>query len=128
MAAPDVLDRLTSLGSLKPMVRPGVPGKAGEVVTDNGMWIIDAPFPPLLLDKDLAAAGITTGRDADGNWGVSALADELLRIPGIVEIGLFYGLNGVQAAALGKSGLAQKPVAAYFGMEDGSVQTKVAEQ
>ncbi|ROT41903.1 ribose 5-phosphate isomerase A [Sodiomyces alkalinus F11] len=127
MAAPDVVDRLTALGALQPTVRPGTPGKAGEVVTDNGMWIIDAPFPPLLLDKELASAGITTGRDAGGNWGVSALADELLRIPGIVEVGLFYGLDGAQAATLGKSGLAQKPVAAYFGMEDGSVQTKVVE-
>ncbi|OLN81211.1 Ribose-5-phosphate isomerase [Colletotrichum chlorophyti] len=120
MSAPDVLDRLTALGSVKPLVRPGAPGKAGEVVTDNGMWLIDAPFPKLLLPRDLADGA--QGRDASGAWEVSALARELLLIPGIVEIGIFHGLNGLQAAQAGKEGLAQKPVAAYFGMEDGSVK------
>ncbi|KAF6809172.1 ribose 5-phosphate isomerase a [Colletotrichum sojae] len=118
MSAPDVLDRLTDLGAVKPLVRPGAPGKAGEVVTDNGMWIIDAPFPKLLLPADSPV----DGRDASGAWEVSALAKELLQIPGIVEIGIFHGLNGAQAAQAGKVGLAQKPVAAYFGMEDGSVK------
>ncbi|OHF02225.1 ribose 5-phosphate isomerase A [Colletotrichum orchidophilum] len=119
MSAPDVLDRLTALGAVKPAVRPGAPGKAGEVVTDNGMWLIDAPFPQLLLPSDVTDGG---ARNASGAWEVSALAKELLLIPGIVEIGIFHGLNGVEAAAAGKVGLAQKPVAAYFGMEDGSVK------
>ncbi|KAF4774030.1 ribose 5-phosphate isomerase A [Colletotrichum scovillei] len=120
MSAPDVLDRLTALGAVKPAVRPGAPGKAGEVVTDNGMWLIDAPFPQLLLSSDVSDGG--SARNASGAWEVSALAKELLMIPGIVEIGIFHGLNGVEAAAAGKVGLAQKPVAAYFGMEDGSVK------
>ncbi|KAJ0384968.1 hypothetical protein COL922a_007315 [Colletotrichum nupharicola] len=119
MSAPDVLDRLTDLGSIKPIVRPGLPAKAGEAVTDNGMWIIDAPFPQLLLPSDVEAGA---SRNAAGAWEVSALAKELLLIPGIVEIGIFHGLNGLQAAQAGKFGLAQKPVAAYFGMEDGSVK------
>ncbi|WQF80456.1 Putative ribose 5-phosphate isomerase, type A, nagB/RpiA transferase [Colletotrichum destructivum] len=129
MSAPDVLDRLTALGSVKPLVRPGAPGKAGEVVTDNGMWLIDAPFPKLLLPQDLAGADPSSrqlGRDAAGAWEVSALARELLMIPGIVEIGIFHGLDGLQAARAGKEGLAQKPVAAYFGMEDGSVKVAAA--
>ncbi|KAH6663955.1 ribose 5-phosphate isomerase A [Plectosphaerella plurivora] len=123
LAAPDVLVRLVALGSTGPRVRPGTPGKAGEVVTDNGMWIIDAPFPPLLLSSEVEGS---TGRGADGSWGVAALAEELLRVPGIVEIGLFHGVNGIQAAAQGKVGLAQKPVAAYFGMADGSVKVSNA--
>ncbi|KAK1970979.1 ribose 5-phosphate isomerase A [Colletotrichum eremochloae] len=123
MSAPDVLDRLTALGAVKPLVRPGAPGKAGEVVTDNGMWLIDAPFPQLLLPQDLTdVSSQQLGRNAAGAWEVSALSKELLMIPGIVEIGIFHGVNGLQAAQAGKEGLAQKPVAAYFGMEDGSVK------
>ncbi|EFQ30671.1 ribose 5-phosphate isomerase A [Colletotrichum graminicola] len=127
MSAPDVLDRLTALGAVKPLVRPGAPGKAGEVVTDNGMWLIDAPFPQLLLPQDLTdASSQQLGRNSAGAWEVSALAKELLMIPGIVEIGIFHGINGLQAAQAGKEGLAQKPVAAYFGMEDGSVKVTVS--
>ncbi|CRK26096.1 hypothetical protein BN1708_004122 [Verticillium longisporum] len=118
MAAPDVLNQLVALGSTGPLVRPGVPGKAGEVVTDNGMWIIDAPFAPLKLLSEGAGAE----RAADGSWGVKALADEIVKIPGVVEVGIFFGLDGSEAAKVGKFGLAQKPVAAYFGMEDGSVK------
>ncbi|KAI9167250.1 Ribose-5-phosphate isomerase [Paramyrothecium foliicola] len=117
LAAPDVLSRLSAMGSPSAAVRAGLPSKAGECVTDNGMWIIDAPFSPLLLPKDLAS-GEADGTGKAGAWEVKTLADELLRIPGIVEIGLFYGLNGVQAANLGNGSQAQKPVAAYFGMAD----------
>jgi len=52
-------------------------------------------------------------------WAVEALADKLIKIPGVAEIGLFYGSNGLEVA----SG-AQKPVAAYFGMADGTVEIK----
>ncbi|KAG5950829.1 hypothetical protein E4U53_004327 [Claviceps sorghi] len=124
LAAPDVLRRLRAMGSPSPVIRSGVPSKAGECVTDNGMWIIDAPFPPLLLPKDLTSAPDANGRN--GSWEVQTLADELLRIPGIVEIGLFYGLNGSEAAGLGKELQAQKPVAAYFGMPDGQVHVQKA--
>ncbi|KAK0388751.1 hypothetical protein NLU13_4994 [Sarocladium strictum] len=116
LAAPDLLSRLRALGSPAPAVRSGLPSKAGECVTDNGMWIIDAPFPPLLLEKD------GEGNAAEGKWEVSRLASELLKLPGVAEIGLFHGVNGDQARAQGKSGQAQKPVAVYFGMQDGEVQ------
>lgn len=119
LAAPDILSRLRALGSDKPVIRSGLPSKAGECVTDNGMWIIDAPFPPLQLPED-GQAGHTGG---PGTWQVDDLANELLRIPGIVEIGLFYGFNGTNATG-SKVGLAQKPVAAYFGMEDGKVHVQ----
>ncbi|KAK4097692.1 ribose 5-phosphate isomerase [Parathielavia hyrcaniae] len=115
MAAPRVLDELLRMGAQKPRIRPGLPGKAGAIVTDNGMWIIDAPFAPLLLPKDIeTGSALVTGM-----WTVDALADALIKIPGVAEIGLFYGKNGLQVA----SG-AQKPVAAYFGLADGTVEVK----
>merc|ERR1712000_237536 len=107
-----------------PAVRSGLPSKAGECVTDNGMWIIDAPFPPLLLPSDLTPE--VDGLGKGGLWEVSKLAEELLRTPGIVEIGLFHGFNGTQAVGLGKEGQAQKPVAAYFGTVDGKVDVQRA--
>uniref|UniRef100_A0A0B7K9V0 Ribose-5-phosphate isomerase n=1 Tax=Bionectria ochroleuca TaxID=29856 RepID=A0A0B7K9V0_BIOOC len=61
-----------------------------------------------------------------GKWEVSRLAQELLKVPGIVEIGLFHGFNGNQAVSLGQVGQAQKPVAAYFGTADGSVDVQLA--
>ncbi|KAG5976815.1 hypothetical protein E4U55_007201 [Claviceps digitariae] len=126
LAAPDVLRRLRAMGSPSPVVRSGLPSKAGECVTDNGMWIIDAPFSPLLLPKDLASAQDGSSSGSGGSWEVQALADELIRIPGVVEIGLFYGFNGTEAAAMGRELQAQKPVAAYFGMPDGRVQVQNA--
>jgi ribose 5-phosphate isomerase A len=120
MAAPDVLVRLQALGSPNPLVRSGLASKAGECVTDNGLWSIDAPFPPLLLPKDGA------GDPAAGLWEVSKLAAELLAIPGIVEIGLFHGVNGDQAVGTTLEGKAQKPVAAYFGTAEGTVDVQRA--
>ncbi|KAK4142585.1 ribose 5-phosphate isomerase A-domain-containing protein [Dichotomopilus funicola] len=118
MAAPRVLDELRRMGALEPRIRPGVPGKAGAIVTDNGLWIVDAPFLPLLLSKDTESGAQNEDREK-GVWTVDALADRLIKIPGVAEIGLFYGSNGLQVA----SG-AQKPVAAYFGMADGSVEVR----
>lgn len=115
-----VLSELRSLGSHNPQARSGLPGKAGSVVTDNGNSLIDAPFPPLGLAKDLVGGG----EKADGRngvWTVDGLADRLVKIVGVVETGLFYGANGAQV----ESG-AQKPVAAYFGMADGSVEVRRA--
>lgn len=111
-----VLSELRKLGSVNPQARSGLPGKAGSVVTDNGNALIDAPFPPLGLAKDLK------GEDGkDGVWTVEGLADRLIKTVGVVETGLFYGVNGLQV----ESG-AQKPVAAYFGMADGSVEVRRA--
>ncbi|KAL6881480.1 ribose 5-phosphate isomerase A domain-containing protein [Trichoderma novae-zelandiae] len=124
LAAPDVLSRLKAMGSPSPAVRSGLPSKAGECVTDNGMWIIDAPFPPLLLPKDLTAEVKGTGES--GVWEIGKLAEELVKLPGVVEIGLFHGFNGVQSVSLGKEFQAQKPVAAYFGTPTGEVQVQTA--
>lgn len=86
------------------------------MVTDNGNSLIDAPFAPLAAAKELK------GQDGDnGIWTVDGLADKIIKIVGVVEVGLFAGANGFEV----KSG-AQKPVAAYFGMADGSVDTRKA--
>lgn len=121
MAAPRVLDELKKLGSLGPKIRPGTPGKAGAIVTDNGLWIVDAPFKPLLADKEGVPEGKQDGED--GVWTVDGLADRLIKIPGVAEIGLFYGQSGLEV----ESG-AQKPVAAYFGMADGTVKVQTLEK
>ncbi|ESU07923.1 hypothetical protein FGSG_02480 [Fusarium graminearum PH-1] len=124
LSAPDVLVRLRAMGSPKPAIRSGLPAKAGECVTDNGMWLIDAPFSPLLLPKDINSEN--KGRGENGAWEVNALAEELVRTPGIVEIGLFHGFNGNEAVKLGKESQAQKPIAAYFGLANGEVQVQNA--
>lgn len=124
MAAPDVLAKLQVMGSTNPIVRSGLPSKAGECVTDNGMWIIDAPFPSLLLPKDLVDGQDGSGKD--GVWEINKLADALIKLPGIVEIGLFYGFNGNEAVKNAKILPAQKPIAAYFGLPTGEVHVQNA--
>jgi len=121
LAAKRVLRDLELLGAKNPHIRQGLPRKAGPVVTDNSMWLIDAPFLPLLLRKDLEN-GVKGGYGQDGIWTVDALAERLIKIPGIVEIGLFTGMHGYDLQP-GHGG-AQKPVAAYFGMADGSVEVR----
>jgi ribose 5-phosphate isomerase A len=126
--ARDLIADLKDMGALDPRVRLGLPAKAGECVTDNGNWLIDAPFKPLLLPEDLIRLSVD-GMGADGVWEISALAAALNNLPGVVETGLFYGVNGVEAEASAKAGkrqLAQKPVAAYFGMDNGQVQIRKA--
>ncbi|PHH58514.1 hypothetical protein CDD81_5543 [Ophiocordyceps australis] len=124
LAAPDVLARLHRMGSSQATIRSGLPGKAGECVTDNGMWIIDAPFPPLLLPQDLNTD--VQGNGINGIWEINTLAAELLKIPGIIEIGLFHGFNGQQSISLGKEMQAQKPLMAYLGTLNGDVQVQHA--
>ncbi|KAI9053024.1 hypothetical protein LZ554_003294 [Drepanopeziza brunnea f. sp. 'monogermtubi'] len=122
LAAPTIKRILITLGSPDPRIRQGGSAKAGPVVTDNGMWIIDAPFPKLLLPSDLT--GQDKGDGANGTWEVHNLALRLKRIVGVLEVGLFHGRNGIQVASAGEEGGGQKPVAAYFGMEDGTVSIR----
>ncbi|PHH67968.1 hypothetical protein CDD83_6327 [Cordyceps sp. RAO-2017] len=122
IAAPDVLVRLHAMGSSNAKVRSGLPSKAGECVTDNGMWIVDAPFPPLLLARDVNVN--EDGKGKNGVWEIRTLAAELSRIPGIVEIGLFCDRNFRPATAAAERLSSEKPVAAYFGMPRGDVQVQ----
>ncbi|PMD30565.1 ribose 5-phosphate isomerase [Hyaloscypha variabilis F] len=125
-AAPKVKRELITLGSTGPKIRQGGGAKAGPVVTDNGFWIMDAPFPPLLLKSDLK--GHDKGDGEHGTWEVHNLGRRLKRIVGVFEVGLFHGRNGFQVAAAGEEGGGQKPVAAYFGMEDGEVEVRTAKE
>jgi ribose 5-phosphate isomerase A len=126
LAAPTIKRILITLGSPDPKIRQGGSAKAGPVVTDNGMWIIDAPFPPLLLPRDLK--GHDKGDGEHGTWEVHNLGRRLKRIVGVLEVGLFHGRNGSQVAAAGEEGGGQKPVAAYFGMENGEVEVRLAKE
>ncbi|CZR63209.1 probable ribose-5-phosphate isomerase [Phialocephala subalpina] len=126
LAAPTIKRILITLGSPDPKIRQGGSAKAGPVVTDNGMWIMDAPFPKLLIESDLKNGDKGDGQH--GTWEVHALGRRLKRIVGVLEVGLFHGRNGLQVAAAGEEGGGQKPVAAYFGMENGEVEVRLAKE
>lgn len=97
--------------------------KAGPLKTDQDFYIIDAPFKQLLTASDVAA-GKGKGDGTDGVWSVEELAAKIKSITGVLEVGLFYGLDAFEAADLGRGGGGQKPVAVYFGMEDGSIKVR----
>lgn len=124
--ATDVLADLLALGALKPGIRLGIPAKAGECVTDNGNWIIDAPFKPLKVKGD-PPSDPPSDPSSSGDWEVADLAATLKGLTGVVETGLFWGINGNDAekAKLARSN-PQKPIAAYFGMQDGGVEVRHA--
>jgi ribose 5-phosphate isomerase A len=126
IAAPSVLTALRELGSSNPQIRLNPLAKSGPLKTDQDFYIIDAPFDePLQTTGDASAAAETT----DGKWNVDDLAARIGAITGVLEVGLFCGMDGVEAEALGRSGRAgQKPVAVYFGMEDGSVQLRLRKE
>lgn len=61
------------------------------------------------------------GKGDEGKWEVETLAREIKLIEGVLSVGLFVGENGIEAERSSKGRGGQKPIAAYFGMEDGSV-------
>lgn len=91
--------------------------------TDQGLFLVDAPFPQLLIPSDLVSPQDGAGKD--GVWEVEKLAHAIKHITGVLDVGLFCGPTGPEVQALGGVG-GQKPVAAYFGMEDGSVSARKA--
>ncbi|RDW79026.1 ribose-5-phosphate isomerase RKI1 [Aspergillus mulundensis] len=127
IAAKRVLPALKQLGSIDPVLRPqatpSAGSKLGPLKTDQDFYIIDAPFQTLLTKADVAAGKDGSGKD--GIWEVDALSLAIKQIPGVLDVGIFSGMTGPQAQALGGIG-GQKPVAAYFGMPDGSVQVRKA--
>ena len=57
---------------------------------------------------------------------MEALAKEIKLIEGVLSVGIFCGENGQEAAKAGRKMGGQKPIAAYFGMEDGGVVVRSA--
>ncbi|KAL9109166.1 MAG: hypothetical protein Q9227_006091 [Pyrenula ochraceoflavens] len=123
IAVRSVQAQLRALGSPDPKIRDGHVAKAGPLKTDQDFFIIDAPFPPLVHRLDIAA-GKVADRKA-GAWSVEELSATIRSIEGVLEVGIFSGPTGPEAAALGTKG-GQRPVACYFGMEDGSVTVRKA--
>lgn len=120
IAAYRVIRKLTELGAVKPVLRQNMNVKEGPLKTDQGFFLVDAPFPPMLTKSDVQA-GKVSGQG--GAWEVGELAQEIKAIAGVLEVGIFSGLTGPEATAAGGVG-GQRPVAAYFGMPDGSVSVR----
>ncbi|KAF2143060.1 uncharacterized protein K452DRAFT_286685 [Aplosporella prunicola CBS 121167] len=142
LAVHTVSRALKVLGSPAPIIRSHTLAKTGPVKTDQDFFIIDAPFPPLLTPADVSAASVeaataagdnvsgaavatVVGAGQNGVWEVERLSREIKRITGVLEVGIFCGDDGVRARARGAMG-GQKPVACYFGMQDGSVLVRHA--
>lgn len=117
-----VIDTLTALGANEAIIRSGAMEKTGPLKTDQDNFIIDAKFPHPLLPR----AASTEGTGENGQWDVESLAKEIKQIEGVLSVGLFSGMNGYEVEKAGKKTGGQKPVAAYFGMEDGSVVIRKA--
>jgi hypothetical protein len=134
-----VIGELRQLGSPQPFIREGstfsrpwlvtclqgkgLTSKAGPIKTDQDFFIVDAPFPQLLIASDVAAGKDGSGKD--GVWEVQALTKAIKQIPGVLEVGIFHGLTGPEATKYGVKG-GQRPVACYFGMQDGTVTVRKA--
>jgi len=132
-AAPVVIEQLTTLGSTGAKVRPGADPKVGPLRTDQDNYIVDAAFPTLLIPRDVnkyqslhPTQEAPAGDGADNKWEVMTLARKIKLIEGVLSVGLFVGVNGPQALEEGRKMGGQKPVAAYFGMTDGSVTIRRA--
>lgn len=123
IAAYRVLNKLLELGAIDPVIRTNKDLKQGPLKTDQDFFLIDAPFKPLLTKADVANGQDGSGKD--GVWEVNALAREIKQITGVLDVGIFSGLTGPEATAAGGVG-GQRPVAAYFGMPDGSVSVRKA--
>lgn len=128
-----VVAALKLLGSTNPTLRTTLLEKSGPLKTDQDFFILDAPFKTLLTTADVTA-GKGKGDGTDGTWEVNAISRTIKGLTGVLEVGIFAGLNGIDAQKLraeDKSVSAvmggQKPIAVYFGMADGSVKLRTAE-
>lgn len=133
IAVPAVLHSLRVLGSKKPELRTTLLEKSGPLKTDQDFFIVDAPFPPLLTTKDVES-GKGKGDGSDGTWEVNKLSQAIKSLTGVLEVGIFSGLNGPEAEKLRSQSEVktvtggQKPVAVYFGMADGKVELRTADK
>ncbi|KAI1340359.1 ribose 5-phosphate isomerase A [Xylariaceae sp. FL0016] len=116
-AAELVRQSLLDLGAVSPVIRTAGPTYT-YAITDNHNYIIDAPFKTLLLNSESDKMD-----PKNGVWTPDALGREIRGILGVLEVGIFGGLNGPQAASKGPHVEGVKPVKVYFGNADGSTET-----
>lgn len=132
IAIHSVQHHLTLLGATNAPVRQGSSMKSGPLKTDQDFFIIDAEFAKPLLIQSEVDAGKGKGDGSDGTWEVNALSKRIKGITGVLDVGIFSGVDGITALEIaereGKGNLqlrtahgGQKPIAVYFGMQDGSV-------
>jgi len=124
IAAHVVVAALRDIGSSDPRVRDGLLAKSGPLKTDQDFFIVDAPFKTLVTASDVAAGNSGKGDGTDGVWQVERLAETIKAITGVLEVGIFCGMDGYEVRDAGGKKGGQKPVAVYFGMEDGSVKVR----
>ena len=98
--------------------------KTGPIKTDQDFFIVDAPFPQLLIHDDLGAG--KDGSGVGGAWEVSRLARKIKNIHGVLDVGIFTGPTGPETTKFGIREGGARPVACYFGMTDGSVTVRKA--
>ena len=118
IAAELVRRELIDLGSKDPVIRIA-PSTTTYLITDNHNYLIDAPFPTLLLNSQPELID-----PAKGVWTPNALTAKIRRILGVLEVGIFSGLTGPQAAKAGPEAEGVKPVKIYFGRTDGGFETQ----
>lgn len=133
LAQRKVVAALKALGSPEPKLRNTLLEKSGPLKTDQDFFIVDAPFKTLLTSQDVKE-GKGKGDGSDGTWEVNAISKAIKGLTGVLEVGIFSGLNGIEAQELrSKDGPqasvtgGQKPIAVYFGMADGSIKVRTAE-
>ncbi|CBX93964.1 hypothetical protein IAQ61_003837 [Plenodomus lingam] len=133
LAQVKVTAALRELGSTDPKLRTTLLEKSGPLKTDQDFFIIDAPFPTLLTAADVQA-GKGKGDGSDGSWEVNHICKAIKGLTGVLEVGIFAGLNGIEAQELraregGRGAVAggQKPIAVYFGMADGSIKVRTVQ-
>ena len=136
----NVTGSLRALGCPNPELRTvKTIDKEEPLRTDQNFLLLKAPFPPLATHNDPELEETDQAKTKDGllgrAWNVEKLSTAIKMIPGVLEVGLFVGFNGpdalqktggkrLQDPILGQAG--QKPVAMYFGMQDGTVKERKA--
>jgi len=111
------------MGSKEPKLRieEDEKNKSQPARTDQGFYIIDAPFEQTLNEEDVKS-GKKSGK-VNGVYDVASLAIKIKAITGVLEVGLFFTESAGQTSAQNTLG-GQRPVAAYFGTEDGNVSVR----
>lgn len=114
-----MLAELERLGSVKSEVREATQSTKEQkhLRTDQNNLIVDAAF-----GRPLALGPGEKGCKVDG------LAKQIKAIEGVLSVGLFTGTNGFQRDRDAVLGGGQKPIAAYFGMEDGRIVVREASE